>query len=377
MAKDQIFISYFAGDDDDVAFASRLRSRLEGEGFKTFSNLSLKVGDDWEQTLFRELNDSKYIIVLLSPGALTSEKVGNEVRAGLRRESERAAKVIPVLHKPCPPADVEKFVGKKFYAVFTEPGDFESGFKNLLSDLSDGGGRRRPKRTKSGGVSKLMSMDRRTQIILALITAAVGLTTAYWQWVYKPAHDDKPQDPGHFGRVLNAETQRPIKDATVFVESKGVPRTHYSDSNGLFPIDADKSLGAVHVRVDAANCKPFDGNLPLPASGVLDIRLQCSEGKSEPAPPPGHQPVGFTYDHNPTIDEVRSNIQTVRKVSITYSDRRCEQLARKAVVRLNGAQLNGVDAKDILENGARPRTDVQFSVNIRQAGASYEIVCAK
>ncbi|HEX8117227.1 MAG TPA: hypothetical protein VF521_08140, partial [Pyrinomonadaceae bacterium] len=86
---------------------------------------------------------------------------------------------------------------------------------------------------------------------------------------------------------------------------------------------------------------------------------------------------GFTYDHNPTVDEVRTDIERVRKVSITYRDRRCEHAARKSVVRLNQAQLNGVDAKDILENGAGPRTDLHFSVNIRQAGASYEVVCAK
>lgn len=369
MAKGQIFISYYHGD---ASFASRLRARLHEEGWQTFSDMDLLPGDDYAKLLSKELNESQYVVVVISYDTLNSANVRREFEEGLRREREGEAKVIPLLICPCPDDELSEFIGTKHYADFVA--DFESGFKELLSALSGGGKKRRPARPDGGGSNKLMSANM-TKIILALIPVAGAVLVGYWQWVYKPAQEVKPADPGYYGRVLNFETGRPIPNVTVYVEAKGAPATHYSDSNGVFAIDADRSLGAVRIRVDAPNCKPFDGNVPLPEKGVVDVRLQCPEVK--PAPAFGTPSTGFTYDHNPTVDEVRANIEAVRKVSIVYRDRRCGQAARNAVVRLNGAQLNGADAKDILENGARPRTDLQFSVNTRQDGASYEIVCAR
>lgn len=370
MAKEQIFISYYHGDAD---FAARLRARLHEEGWQTYSDVDLLPGDDYARVLSRELNESKYVVVVISYDTLHSVNVRREFDEGLRREQEGSAKVIPLLISPCPDDELSEFIGTKHYADFV--GDFESGFRELLSALPGGADKRKPAPANKGGSRNLMSAGT-IRIILALIPVVGAVLVGYWQWVYRPAHADKPANPGYYGRILNMETGRAMPSVKVYVEGKGVPATNYSDSDGVFPINADRSLGAVHIRVDAPNCKPFDGNVQLPERGVVDVRLQCPEEKPAAAAQ-GQPSTGFTYDHNPTVDEVRSNIQTVRKVSITYRDRRCEQTARKAVVRLNGAQLNGVDAKDILENGARPRTDIQFSVNIRQDGASYEIVCAR
>jgi hypothetical protein len=222
-----------------------------------------------------------------------------------------------------------------------------------------------------GGNRKPMALDRKTQIILALIPAVAGLLVAYWQFVYKRGHGDN-ETISYVVRVSDVDSRQAIAGAKVTIEASGIPPTPYTDSNGISPFALDKSIETIHLIVEAKGCEPFDRYQPLPQDGkTVDVRLKCSEPKSGPAN------LGLTYDNNPTVDQVRSDIEKVRHVTITYSSERCRQLVGKAVVRLNGAQLNGTDARDLLENGAKPRTDRQFSVVTRQEGSSYQITCAK
>ena len=224
-----------------------------------------------------------------------------------------------------------------------------------------------------------MAVERRMKIIIALITVgipAIGvLVVGYWQYVYKPVPPNNETMP-YSVRVTNKDTRQGISGAKVTIEAKGIPPTPYTDSNGLSPFTLDKSIENAHVIVEAANCGTFDAHVPLPkiGSNVIDVRLQCSEPKTGSKGPVG--PLGLTYEHNPTVDEVISDIRRVRSVDIRYRGK-CRQSVGRAVIMLNGAQLNGIDAKDLLENNAKPRTNVQFSVVINQEGASYEIVCGK
>lgn len=215
-----------------------------------------------------------------------------------------------------------------------------------------------------------MSLDRKTRIILALIPALAASIVAYWQFVYKPTRDKETNS--YVVRVTDADTRQAISGAKVTIEASGIPPTPYTDSSGISPFALDKTIKTIHLIVEAKDCEPFDWHQPLSQDGqTVDVRLKCSKLKSGPGP------LGLTYDHNPTVDEVRSDIERVRRLTITYSSERCRQLVGKAVVRLNGAQLNGTDARDVLENAAKPRTDRQFSVVTRQEGSSYQITCEK
>ncbi|HEX8118511.1 MAG TPA: toll/interleukin-1 receptor domain-containing protein, partial [Pyrinomonadaceae bacterium] len=136
MANKQIFISYF---HEDRPFARRLRARLEEEeGFKTRSDLDLEkeLGADYDERLSKWLAESYFILVLLSPGTLTSDKVRAEFEEGLRRERRGKARVIPLLVEPCPRQDLDNFIGKKQYGDFT--GNFEAASKVLLASLKRG-----------------------------------------------------------------------------------------------------------------------------------------------------------------------------------------------------------------------------------------------
>jgi hypothetical protein len=217
-----------------------------------------------------------------------------------------------------------------------------------------------------------MSLDKRTLFILALIVVAAILFGAYSLIAYRRAHEIIP----YSGRVINKETLRTIRGAQVSVDAFGIPPNLYTDSNGIFSFNLDKSIGTVRIRVEAENCMPFDGFVPLigsvTRSGIEDVRLECSTKKTGPESEVG--PLGLTFDHDPTIDEVCSAIERARHVSITYAGN-CKRLVGQAVVNLNGAQLNGKDAKELLENDAMKRTHVQFSVVTKQEGGSYEITC--
>lgn len=211
---------------------------------------------------------------------------------------------------------------------------------------------------------------RKTRIIVALISTLGALVVAYWQFVRKPSSGTGELIP-YVVRVTNIDTRQAISGAKVIIEASGLPPSPYTDVNGISPFKLDKAIETVHIIVESKDCEIFDKHEPLPKSEPrnIDIRLKCAEPKS--------RSLGLTYDHNPTVDEVRSDIERVRRVTITYRNENCRKLIGKAVVRLNGAQLNGLDAKDILENAAKPRTDKQFSVITRQEGSSYEITCDK
>ena len=215
-----------------------------------------------------------------------------------------------------------------------------------------------------------MSIDRKTRIILAIIPALGAVLVGYWQFVSKRSSGNDELIP-YVVRVTNIDNHQAISGAKVTIEATGIPPSPYTDSNGISPFRLDKAIENVHIIIEAKDCETSDKHEPLPTSEprTIDVRLKCTEPKSGS--------LGFRYDHNPTLDEVRSNIERVRGVSITYRNENCRKLIAKAVVRLNGAQLNGLDAKDILENAAKPRTDKQFSVITRQEGSSYEITCDK
>lgn len=284
----EIFISYSRKDKD---FVSKLTSDLEKTGWDVFwwetqkPDRKLQPGQNFEDVLSKEAGLAKYFLVVLSPDSLTSSWVPDELEAALRREREGRTKVVPLLFKPCEPQKLTRLIGKKYYADFTV--DYKTGFEKLSSTLGQPKADvtvahetsleepsptlGEPKAGVKGG--KPRRRFKETGIGVAVITGIVALVTAYWQFVYKPAHPDQTETIQYAGRVMDAGTQQVISRAKVSVDTQGVPQVYYSDSEGVFYLKLPRSLESARIRIEANGYETFDRNVSLSRTGIEDVRL--------------------------------------------------------------------------------------------------------
>jgi hypothetical protein len=81
-----------------------------------------------------------------------------------------------------------------------------------------------------------------TKIILGVIVAITTVLGSYWQFVYKPAHEDRNKiDVTYSGRVLNAVTKSFVADAKVTVSLEdGKSEDAFTDSSGQFRLNLGK-----------------------------------------------------------------------------------------------------------------------------------------
>jgi tetratricopeptide (TPR) repeat protein len=124
----QIFISYSKKDSD---FAFKLADDLIAAGHKIWIDRSLKVGEDWAQTIETNLEKSQEVIVVLSPNSVESKWVQHEgsIAYGLKKP------MFPVLIEKIPdekmPLWAEKFQYHNFVGV-----DYQTGFNALQALLT-------------------------------------------------------------------------------------------------------------------------------------------------------------------------------------------------------------------------------------------------
>lgn len=125
--KNQIFISYSKKDHD---FAWKLADDLVKAGHKVWIDRSLQVGEDWEQTIEKQLAGADEVIVVLSGNAIASKWVQHEgsIAYGLRK------RIYPVLIEEIPTEDLPIWMSKFQYHSFLNV-DYESSFRGLNSVL--------------------------------------------------------------------------------------------------------------------------------------------------------------------------------------------------------------------------------------------------
>jgi hypothetical protein len=129
-------------------------------------------------------------------------------------------------------------------------------------------------------------LNRRTQIVAALIGAAAVLAAGWLSYSYnRNGGQPVPSAPIALkitGRVANAETDAPVRKATVFIESGGIPITTESDSNGFFLATVGAGRQPVRLRVTATGFEPYDQLLPdeLPAQVPINLKPRRQGGRS-------------------------------------------------------------------------------------------------
>ena len=123
-----VFISYSRHDRE---FVSRLVRDLERAGLTVFFDQRIAPGESWVQALSKAIESARYVLVALSPEALESEWIRQEMMVGLDREVREKAKVIPLMVRECIPPP---FLANKTWADFTK--NYESGIQQLLPVLT-------------------------------------------------------------------------------------------------------------------------------------------------------------------------------------------------------------------------------------------------
>jgi hypothetical protein len=203
-------------------------------------------------------------------------------------------------------------------------------------------------------------------IWLVFVLAVLTLVLAFIGYIYKPnAGTD------YTGRVTDSRTNRSIAGALVSIEEdQGVPQTQYTDDQGIFSVKLHNPQ-TIRIRVESADYEVFMRRGQPSRTGVEDIALVPRAAAPAPSPSPS---LGLTFSGNPTIEEVRSTIESAKHVSVQYEGRNCKSKLSRVIVKLNGAQLDGGNVKEILEN-ARTRAGVQYFVKTIKEGDSYAIVC--
>ena len=119
----KVFISY---SHQDKSFAKKLAGELEGAGMKVWWDFdSLKGGHDWQKEIERGIKSCDFFLVALTPDAVNSEWVGNEILYA----SNAQKTIIPLHVKKC---DIPIGLIKKQYVNFENQ---KAAIKELLGVL--------------------------------------------------------------------------------------------------------------------------------------------------------------------------------------------------------------------------------------------------
>lgn len=131
----QIFVSHSSKDDDfGVRLVEDLRHVLRDENAVWYdSRDGLSGGDTWWRKIVQELEARNVFIVILSPNAMASAWVDDEINiAWQRKNSPAKMRLIPVLYQPCKVrADLEALQ----MISFLPPTTYEVAFSKLLQAL--------------------------------------------------------------------------------------------------------------------------------------------------------------------------------------------------------------------------------------------------
>jgi hypothetical protein len=121
----KIFVSYSRKDTD---FVRKLAGDLEKAGYDVWWDLTdLRGGEDWIRRIPAAIEESQFVIVVLSPSSVISEWVEKEYTQALSLRK----KIIPIMLTPINVPFALNTINYLNFAI----GIYEDNFKNLLSAL--------------------------------------------------------------------------------------------------------------------------------------------------------------------------------------------------------------------------------------------------
>lgn len=123
---EKVFISHASKDKD---FVDRLVSDLAARGVPVwYDKLDVRLGDSIPGKINSGISEAKYFLIVLSPAAVKSKWVREELNAALMRQvASTGTFLLPVLVEDC---DVPPLLGHRRFADFRE--SYEAGLEELL-----------------------------------------------------------------------------------------------------------------------------------------------------------------------------------------------------------------------------------------------------
>ncbi len=131
-----------------------------------------------------------------------------------------------------------------------------------------------------------MAEKKSNTVWVALIGAAAIVIAAVIAAKYRTAEQPPPPpDITYAGRVIDKQTQQLVKNATVYVDTRGETQRYYTGESGTFRVVLSPSTKAVRIRVEAPGYKVFnDPVAPAQRNELEDIRLEAAQGTSTNLP---------------------------------------------------------------------------------------------
>jgi hypothetical protein len=124
MSKKKIFISYSRADSD---YVSRLVDALRNKGFDVWFDENIRTGNEWDNTIEREIKNSDAMVLILSNTSVQSDNVKDEMSYAMQLNIS----VIPIKIEEC---DVPMRLARKQFIDFTQVG-FDQGVDRLVDDI--------------------------------------------------------------------------------------------------------------------------------------------------------------------------------------------------------------------------------------------------
>lgn len=139
----RIFLSYKRNVDPDQSLARDVVATLTGAGHQVFIDQRLTVGQAWAEEIEKQVRQSDYLIVFLTPESSRSEMVRGEIEIARHHAATNAfPRILPVrvrFEGPLP-YPLNAYLDKIQYAVWTDTADTP----RLLQELLDVVGGERP-----------------------------------------------------------------------------------------------------------------------------------------------------------------------------------------------------------------------------------------
>ena len=122
----KFFISYRRNSADDNQLAHYLHDELTALGHQVFIDTTMRTGAAWLDEIDRQIKDSDFLIVLLSPNSVDSEMVKSEVqRAAEYRKLQSKPQTLPVRmgFEELLPYSLGAFLNPLQYVVWADAND--------------------------------------------------------------------------------------------------------------------------------------------------------------------------------------------------------------------------------------------------------------
>jgi TPR repeat protein len=174
-----LFFSYARADSD---FALKLAKSLRSAGANLWiDQLDIQAGDHWDRTVERALEKAEGMLVILSPAAVDSKNVIDEVSFAL----DENKRIVPVLYQTC---RIPFRLRRVQHVDFTV--DFSQGLERLLSALGLRGSSEEPQTTQPVPAERLARPDRQASLMAAVPGKETVKSTAL---VPEPAEEKVPE----------------------------------------------------------------------------------------------------------------------------------------------------------------------------------------